>query len=193
MLAYATFVIYLLFDLYMTSDNTTYIDIIYYFLDQNKQLCKVLLAVRNLYNFVIYILFNLYMASNNTTYINIVYYFLNQNKQFCKILLAVRNIYNNHIRKNQAKAIFPILDKYLLKAKLEYFIIDNIFLNNICIIEIIDLIRFNLDAKERRLQYIRYIINLITKTFIFDNKYKSFKADIAIAESINNLKIVITF
>lgn len=40
------------------------------------------------------------------------------------------------------------LDQYKLKAKLRYFVIENIFLNDICIIEIIDLIFPNLVVKK---------------------------------------------
>lgn len=37
----------------------------------------------------------------------------------------------------------------------------------------------------------RHIINLITKTFIFNNKSEIFKIDIAIAKNITNLEIII--
>lgn len=101
------------------------------------------------------------------------------------------NMHNNHSEKTQAKAILLVFNKYLLKTKLRYFITNNVFLNNSYIIKIINLIYFNLDTKKRKLKCIRYIINLIIKTFIFNNKSKFFKINIFIAESINNLKITI--
>lgn len=106
-------------------------------------------------------------------------------------MLAVRNMHNDHSGKNQAKTILSILDKYLPKAKLRYFSTDNAFTNNTCITKIIDLICPNLDAKKKRLKCIKHIINLIAKAFIFGNKSESFKANIAIAKSINNLEITI--
>ena len=98
-------------------------------------------------------------------------------------------MHNDYSGKNQAKAILPVLDKYLLKAKLGYFITDNASSNDTCITEIIDLIRPDLNAKKKRLQCIGHIINLIAKAFIFSNKSKSFEADVAIVESTNDLKI----
>ena len=139
---------------------------------------------------VVYISFDLWTAPNNTTYIDIICHFLDQNKQLHIVLLAVRNMHGNHSEKNQAKAILPILDEYLLKAKLGYFITDNATSNDTCITEIIDLICPNLDVKERRLRYIGHIINLIAKAFIFSNKSESFKANVAITESTNDLEIV---
>lgn len=67
--------------------------------------------------FVIHILFDLWTAPNNTAYINIVCHFFDQNKQLCTVLLAMRNMYSDHNKKNQAKAILFVLDKYLLKTK----------------------------------------------------------------------------
>ena len=104
------------------------------------------------------------------------------------MLLAVRNMHGDHSRKNQAKAILPVIDEYLLKAKLRYFITDNASSNDTCISEIIALIRPDFDSKERRLRCIGYIFNLIVKAFIFGNKSESFEADVAFAESTNDLE-----
>ncbi len=101
----------------------------------------------------------------------------------------MRNIHGDPSGKNQAKALLPVLDEYLLKAKLGYFITENDSSNDTCITEIIDLIYPDLDAKERRLRCIGHIINLVTKAFIFDNKSESFEADVAIADSTNDLEI----
>ncbi len=121
-------------------------------LDEYKQrkihLCEKVLAYAA---FVVHISFDLWTAPNNTAYIDIVIHFLDQNKQLCTVLLTVRNMHGDHSGKNQAKAILPVFVEYLLKAKLGYFITDNASLNDTCITEIIDLIRLNLDAKERRL------------------------------------------
>ena len=122
---------------------------------------------------VVHISFDLWTAPNNIAYIDIVCHFLDQNKQLRTVLLAVRNMHGDHSGKNLAKAILPVLDEYLLKAKLGYFITDNASSNDTCIAEIIGLIRPDLDAK----------------AFIFDNKSESFEADVAIAESTNDLEI----
>lgn len=88
---------------------------------------------------------------------------------------------------------WKIILKYLIKTKFKYFITNNTFLNNIYIIRIINLIHSNLNAKEKKLRYIRYIIKLINKTFIFGNLSEFFKANIIITKSTNNLKITIKF
>ena len=159
-------------------------------LDEYKRrkihLCKKVLAHAAS---LVHISFDLWTAPNNTAYIDIVGHFLDQNKQLRTVLLAVRNMHGDHSGKNQAKAILPVLDEYLLKAKLGYFITDNASSNDTCITEIIDLIRPDLDAKERRLRCIGHIINLVAKAFIFGNKSESFEADVAIAESTNDLEI----
>lgn len=100
-------------------------------------------------------------------------------------------MHGDHSRKNYAKTLLPIFNKYLLKAKFEYFITDNVFSNDTYITEIINLIRPDLYTKKRRLQYIGHIINLIDKDFIFGNQSQFFKADVAIAESTNDLEIAI--
>lgn len=47
--------------------------------------------------------------------------------------------------------------------------------------------------KKKKLQFIKYIIYLIIKVFIFNNKFKYFKVNAIIKKSINNLKIIINF
>lgn len=101
------------------------------------------------------------------------------------------NMYSNNSEKNSFKTILFVCNDYLLKAKLEYFNTNNVSSNDTFIIEIIDLICLNLNFKEKKLQCIGHIINLIVKTFIFGNKSKYFKTDIVIAKSTNDIKIVI--
>ncbi len=88
---------------------------------------------------VVHILFDLFTAPNNTTCIDILGHLLDHNKQLCTVLFSVRNINDDHSGKNKAKAILPVFDEYLLKAKLGYFITDNTSPNDTCITEIIDL------------------------------------------------------
>ena len=128
---------------------------------------------------------------NNSLYIDIIAYFLDAKKELHIIVFSVWNIHGNHGGKNQAKAIIPVINKYALKEKLGYFITNKAFSNNICIATITDLIWPNFDLRERRLWYMEHIINLIAKAFIFGNKSKTFKADIAIAENTNDFKAAI--
>ncbi len=65
---------------------------------------------------------------------------------------------------------------------------DNASSNDICVAEIIDFIRLDLDLGEQRLRCMGHIINLIAKAFIFGNKSETFEADIAIAENTNDLE-----
>lgn len=101
-------------------------------------------------------------------------------------MFVIQNIHRDYNRKNQVKAIISIIDKYILKKKLSYFIINNASLNDIYITKIIDLIQLDLDLRKWKFQYIKYIINLITKNFIFRNKSEIFNISIIIAKNINN-------
>lgn len=55
-------------------------------------------------------------------------------------MLAIRNIYKDQSGKNQAKAIILVINKYSLKEKLGYFMINNTFSNDIFVTKIINLI-----------------------------------------------------
>ena len=59
---------------------------------------------------------------NNSAYIDVIAHFLNAKKELRTVVLAARNIHGDHSRKNQAKAIFPVIDEYALKEKFGYFI-----------------------------------------------------------------------
>ena len=50
------------------------------------------------------------------------------------------------------------------------------------------MIQLDLDLREQKLWYMGHLINLIAKAFIFGNKSEIFKADIAIAENINDFE-----
>ena len=84
-------------------------------------------------------------------------------------------MHGDHSGKNQTKAIIPVIDEYLLKAKLGYFDTNNASSNDTCFPETIDLIRPDLNAKKRRLRCIGHIINLIAKGFISGNKSEFFE------------------
>ncbi len=85
-------------------------------------------------------------------------------------MLTVWNMRGDHSGKYTAKVILPVIDEYLLKANLGYFITNNPSSNDTCITEIIDLVRPDLNAQERKLRCVGHIINLVAKAFIFSNK-----------------------
>lgn len=89
---------------------------------------------------MIYLFFDLWTAPNNSASINVIAHFLDIKKKLCPIVLTVRNIHKNYSRKNQAKTIILVIDKYTLKKKLGYFITNNAFFNNTYVIKINDLI-----------------------------------------------------
>ena len=116
---------------------------------------------------MIHLSFDLWTAPNNSAYIDVIAHFLDAKKELRTVVLAVRNICEDYSGKNQAKAIIPVIDEYALKEKLGYFITDNASSNDICVAEIIDLIRPDLDLGKRKLRCMGHIINLIAKAFIF--------------------------
>ncbi len=75
-----------------------------------------------------------------------------------------------------------------MKEKLGYFITNNVSFNNTCVTDIIETFRLDLNAYDRRLWYMRHIINVIAEVFLFGNKSENFEAKVAVAKDIINLK-----
>ncbi len=102
-------------------------------------------------------------------------------KQLKMLFLAVSHDQVDNNGKNQARFILPVLEKYSLKKKLSYIITDNARSKDICMTEIIEILRSNLDAHGEQLQYMRYIIYLAAKAPWFDDKSEIFEAKLAFA------------
>lgn len=135
---------------------------------------------------MIHISFDLWTASNNLAYIEVIAHFTDAKKELCTVVITVHDIHGIQSGKIYPKVIIPMIDKYPLKKKLSYFITDNAFFNDTFVIKIIDRIWLDLNIGKQRLWYMRNIINLIAKSFIFDNKSETCETDIAIAKNTNN-------
>lgn len=68
----------------------------------------------------VHITFDFWTSSNNTAYVDVICHFIDANKQLRTLLLAVRHIQRDHNGKNQAKSIFPVLEKYFFKREVRF-------------------------------------------------------------------------
>ena len=136
----------------------------------------------------VYISFDLWTSSSNSTYVNVICHFDDVNKRLRTLLLAIRHIQGDHDGKNQTKFILSILMKYSLKEKLGYFITDNASSNDICVMQIVETLRLDLNISNQRFQYMGHIINSIAKALLFSNKSETFEADLAIAEGVRDIE-----
>jgi hypothetical protein len=88
----------------------------------------------------------------------------------------MRRINEAYISENITEAVMPILLKIRILSKLGYFITDNDSRNDTCIWAILRKLRPNIkDSDNRRVRYLRHIINLAAKAFLFGKNADAFK------------------
>jgi hypothetical protein len=94
------------------------------------------------------------------------------------LLADIKYIKDSHSSENIAKAIIPIFKEMISIERLEFFISDNASPNNIIIRAILVYLRSNLkDSDSRRVRYLRHIINLTAKAFLFRKDADAFKEE----------------
>lgn len=71
-----------------------------------------------------------YIHSYNLIKLLTISHFIDVKEILKTQLLAICNILRDYNNKNQIKSIILVLEKYSLKKKLDYFILDNVSLNN---------------------------------------------------------------
>jgi len=95
--------------------------------------------------------------------------------------LDLKRLKSAYSSENIAELVLEILYNYEITEKLDFFTLDNVSLNDICLeIFLRDLLP-NITADElkiRRLRYFGYIFNLAAKVFLFNNNTDAFEVEI---------------
>jgi hypothetical protein len=111
--------------------------------------------------------------------VGVVIYYLDKNLINQSYLVDIRRINGTYTGKNITKAVIPILIEMGILLKLGYFITNNDARNNVYIRVILRKYRPNIkDPDNHRVRYLRYIINLIVKAFLFGKNTDVFKNNI---------------
>lgn len=76
---------------------------------------------------------------------------------------------------DMAEEVAQIITDWGIGSKIGYFITDNVFNNNTAINQLAG--KFGFNAKQRRLRYIRHIINLVVRQILFGVDVDLFKQD----------------
>ena len=56
--------------------------------------------------------------------------------------------------------------------------LNNVSLNNTCVVEILKVLKINDTIKHHHLHYLGHVLNLTTKAFLFSSDPKSFKNEV---------------
>ncbi len=100
----------------------------------------------------------------------VVAHFTSKKSKLVTITLGLIELEGDYSGENQAAIILNILDKYKIRNKLGYIVIDNAYQNNSLIVVIADALRNQgvlYNAQERRLRYNDHVINLAVQAFLF--------------------------
>jgi hypothetical protein len=109
----------------------------------------------------------------------VIIYYLDKDLINRSYLIGIRRINKAYTDENITKAVIPILIKIGILLKLGYFIADNDGRNDTCIRAILRKHRPDIkDSDSRRIRYLRYIINLAAKAFLFGKNADVFKDSI---------------
>jgi hypothetical protein len=82
---------------------------------------------------MIYINFDLWTSSNFLRIVAVIIYFLDKNLINRSLLIGIRKMKSSHNKENINEAIIPIFVKMEVINKLNYFITDNVFTNDVII------------------------------------------------------------
>ena len=109
--------------------------------------------------------------------IAIVTYYVSYTGESKDCLLGLKHVLETHSGENIAQSIIPIIEDYNLKDRIDYFMLDNICLNDTCVREILAKLQPNLDPKKRRLCCFGHIVNLAVKAFLFGKDPEAFEME----------------
>jgi hypothetical protein len=119
----------------------------------------------------------------------VVIYYLDKDLINRSYLIDIRRINEAYTNENITKAVMPILIKMGILPKLGYFITDNDGRNDTYIRVILRKHRPNIkDPNSRRVRYLRHIINLAAKAFLFGKNADAFKDSINTARKNGHLE-----
>lgn len=112
--------------------------------------------------------FHAWSSENGLSLQKVVAHFLGGKKHHLKTILLGFPQLNSHHGFEQALIQLGVLQNYTIDInKLEWFVLDNSSNNNTALTKLSKTISF--DSIKEQLQYARHMINLATKTFLFDS------------------------
>jgi hypothetical protein len=125
----------------------------------------------------------------------VVTHFLNKDLKNKNLLIRMRRVKGSYNGENIAKTIILIILKIRIINNLGYFITNNATNNNVIIKVVLQCLHPNItNLRYRRVRYLNYIINLITKAFLFNSEKDSFKdVETNNLVAMTTLKAEITF
>jgi hypothetical protein len=122
----------------------------------------------------IHISFDLWTSPGETLALcAVVAHYLNQSLQAKSLLLGLKEVEGSHLSENLAVSYLPIIKDFELKRKIEYFVSDNVNSNDLVIKTFYKYLKIK-NALTRRLRYLRHVINLAAKAFLFNKEEGSF-------------------
>jgi hypothetical protein len=92
----------------------------------------------------------------------------------------LREIKNSHINENIVIYFIQIVNEYEITDKLDFFILDNIELNDICFRTFFRISFSNITdkiIKLRKIRYFGYVVNFAVKNFLFGKNIDVFEME----------------
>jgi hypothetical protein len=133
----------------------------------------------------IYINFDLWTSPGETlTFYVVVAYYLNQSLQAKSLLLGLKEVEGSYLSENLAASYLPVIEDFKLERKIGYFISDNVSSNDLIIKAFYKYFKIK-NVFTRRLKYLRHVINLAIKAFLFNKEEGSFNFE---TSELNTMK-----
>ena len=119
---------------------------------------------------------------------DVIIHYLTTDLQNRTLFIDLKRVQDVHSGENIVETIVRIIQEYDIVNKVNYFQVDNIENNDICIKAILKEILLSSIANQRRLRYYGHVINFVVKAFLFDNDPDAFELEI---NTLKKLKLEI--
>jgi len=156
-----------------SSGNTIRNWILEEFKRRQDQIKKELSLSKSLVHFS----FDMWTSPNFLAMLGITAHHVSHTGEAKDCLIGLKRVIGSHSGENMAQSIIAVIEKYGLKDRLGYFMLDNAKSNDTCVRSILAKLRPDLDPKERRLRCFGHIINLAVKAFLFGKDPEAFVAE----------------
>lgn len=122
----------------------------------------------------IHISFDLWTSKNFLSFIGVMAHFISRNSRLQTTLIGLWHIICLHVGKVVTKLFISSIKKYEFEKRLGYFVLDSAISNDSYNEIILVIVWRNFLKKKWRLQFVRHIINLAAKVFLYwKNKLKT--------------------
>lgn len=140
----------------------------------------------------IHITCDMWTLPNHLGLLAIIAHFTSEKLELTIVTLGLIEMEGEHSGSNQASVVLQVLDDYGIRAKLGYFIMDNVNSNDQLVAHVAsalnqDGVKYN--AEERRLRCNGHIINLVVQAFLFGEVVPDYD-DIDVGESPSEAELI---